>query len=1077
MTLLGSRPSTPSRPSPQLIGEHVDLAPPLADHSGSVLSLAVDGDRLFATHYYGLDSDPHSSPAKGTLHVLDRVSLAELTPPIEVGWQPRQVVVNPVARRIYVFNYGADSKDISVVGLDSLQPEGELEVEGNWPIRMAVDPGRNRLYVLTHPSGELVAFNGNDHSIHGRVTLGQGLTDLAFDDAERRLFVTRFLAGAPFEDQLLEVDTTLLATPIQITVRRHNLPFRSRPRQVVHHPELDRVYIRAEGVAGASPPGIIELDPATSTPTQVVTEGGPVELALDRFHEMVHLLTNQALNSYSIAGFTPSATPSEPLPGVPSLSAVVDPETSTVLVGNGASRITKVHPDMTLGDAPHAAAGAVPTMVGLNGGMILAVVGNDDKLRIARWSEETDWDFGLGWIEAPDTVPAGTPLAGISRINGVWELFCVRADRQLWRLSGNVDGTINGWTALGGQFPLRSHVTAFSRYEGNWSAMAVDDGGQVFNAGGDGDEIFAGTLWGGHPALTPGAPIAAVSRKSDHWDMFVLTAGGDVWTTWWGHDHGPGGWGSRGGSFSPGTPLTALTRHRNSIELFATDPAGQVLTQYLHTQDGWSGWRNVRNDDNVAVPGAAVGAMARNEDSIDIFVVRTDRQVWTTGWSDGWSSWRPLGGRAARPGALVATRHRPGTDQWMHICWVSDGGIVETAWWNRVQPLDGWSITNGVRLRLITESKHFFSVVPTDTDNLSGQVHTRLWRDGTFLVSGHMHDSGFDPYRFSTSSAVLSEEGYSVVNVGTGHVDGTGSDWSPDRDAYWNDVGNDEKVAGAYDELAAGAATANCTAKNIGLGGGLDAIVHAVFHDFLDPLVIDPLRKFNKAAFSIGPAANKLFGFPVFIGPQSIFTYTHSVGWLTGLGYVIPLLPWHAELGALDPFIEHRQLEGWEYDVADQVFQGKLPPRERIWLTDGTGVHKHPFIKGSKGREFVFPLGPGDDDPVLVNLGEAFEDPTTFANDKNPTPGQLFIHEMTHVWDLHNTGLDKRKWLLRGTKDGNYTVPPATTPWADFGLEQKASTVEEWYARHIGHGLDSNPALHDAYFKFIHLVRLGVTGD
>jgi hypothetical protein len=1070
---------TQGAPRPQLIGDHVELGTQ-PGHDSPVLGLAVHGDRLFATHYHSTADPAHTSTEKGTLVVLDRVTLAEVAPRIEVGWQPRQVVVNPTSRHVYVFNYGADSKSITIVGLDSLQVEGEITPDTGWPVRMAVDPVADQLYVITYQAngpGEVIAFHGHDHSIAARLSVGDGLTDIDVDEANRLLYITRFHAAAPFLDELVIVDASMLHLPTQVSVSRVALPFRSRPQEVVHHPGLDRAFVRCEGVNGAAPPGVLEYDHAAHTQQHLGKQGGPVALDLDRFHERVHLLTNTALAGYDAVSLAPTSPQPEPIPGGLLQGLAVDPETSTVAVGDAAGRVTLVHPDLATGDAPHAGADAPMTIVGHDGQMELFVAANDDRLRMSRWTEGTDWDFGLGWVEAPDKVPAGTPLAGLSRVSGTWEVYAVRDDRQLWALSGGGDGTIGAWEPLGGQFPLRAHVTAISRFADHRTVFAVGDDGQVFSVGGTGAEVTSAPIEGA-PPLTPGAPIAAVTRKDDHWDLFVLAADGQVWSTWWSADDGFAGWGSLGGTFPAGTPITAVTRHRNSLELFAVRDDGQVVTQFWHSEDGWSGWRAVRNDDNAAPVGAAVGAMCRDEDSIDIFVTRADQQIWTAGWGQGWAAWRPLGARVGRPGALVAAKPRPGTDQWMHICWVGDGGAVETAWWNRVQRNGGWSLDNGVRLRIVTESVRHDVEVVTDTDHLSGQVNTRLWRDGNYLVSGHVHDNGFDPYRFATHSAVLSEEGYSVANLGTGHVDGTGSDLSPDRDAYWNDVGLQLVIAGAYDELAAGAPVASCDSKNIGLGGGLSSIFHSVFDDFLDPLILDPTRTITQGAMAIGHELFELLHLPEFIpGPQSIFTYTGAVGWLSGYGYLVPVLPWYQEIGGLDPFVDHRELDEDEWAFVDQVFQGTLPPRERILLTDAVGAKKHPFSRSAKGREFVFPVSDDEDTPILVNIGEAFEHPTTHSDEDYPVAGQVLIHEMTHVWHVFNTHMSHYEWLRKGITDGNYDPPPAATPWSDFGIEQKAATVDKWFAAHIAQGLDTSAALHDPYFKFIHLVRTRVTGD
>jgi hypothetical protein len=144
---------------------------------------------------------------------------------------------------------------------------------------------------------------------------------------------------------------------------------------------------------------------------------------------------------------------------------------------------------------------------------------------------------------------------------------------------------------------------------------------------------------------------------------------------------------------------------------------------------------------------------------------------------------------------------------------------------------------------------------------------------------------------------------------------------------------------------------------------------------------------------------------------------------------------------------------------------------EHVFVTDALGFNE----KGlGEGRRFVFPIGP--DGPYLINLGDAFDDPTAFVNDAYPEPGQLFIHELTHVWHLAHTSIDARTWLLRGMRDEDYDPEPGT-PWGDFGIEEKAATVDRWYRAHRAEGLDSRPAFTDPYYQYIHLMRTGVTDD
>lgn len=1060
-------------PSVSLIGESTLLGNLLGHHS-PIQGVAIYGDRLFATHYHSPIGNDKASPEPGTLAVLDRVSLAEVAR-IPVGWHPRQVVVNPTARKIYVQNYGAASHSVSIIGLDSLQPEGELKI-GFGLVGLAVDTLANVLYVLVDSTGEVVAYDCSSHAEMARTTVGWGLTDAAVDEANRWLYVARH-TNTPVVDEIVVVDTSSpWPTPPATPWPSVQLGPHAQPHRVVFDSGTNRLYVMTLGATGGFPPGLVEIDRGTAA-QRTITQGGPVALSLDPFHGLVHLLTNNALTSFDTGTHTalaPQMLTASLLTGL-----AVDRETSAVAVGDRGGRITLIHPDVAFGAAPHAPPGAPLAVVAHDGVMDLFVAGNDDRGRMAHWSDDTDWDFTQGWVELPDTVPAGTPLAALSRFEGQWELYAVLADHQLWALAGNAAGATSGWEPLGGHFPLRSHLTAVSRHSGERLVFAVGNDGVVYSVGGNEDTTSSLPITGG-PPVPPGTPITAISRKPDHWDLFVLADDGQVWTTWWSTGDGFGGWGSIGGSFPPGTPITVVARRRDHLDLFAVRDDGQVVTQWWGSDPGWSGWGVVSHEGNEAPLGAQVTAVARNADSLDLFVTRADQQVHTNQWAGNWSGWRAVGGRVSRIGAPLAAC--PRTDQWMHICWAAEGGSVETGWWNRVQPNGGWSLDNGVRLRVPTQSVRFDEEVKTETSNLSGSVTTRLWRTGAFLVSGHIHGSGWDPYRFITQSAILTPTGFAVANHHRGRVDGTGSEpfpWDPkpDRDHWWNDVGISPVVAAAYDDLASGDPVANCQHKNIGLGGGIQDLVEGVFEGFLDPLILDPARKLTRAVAALGHELHQLLRLPEFLpGPQSVFTYSGAFGWLSGLGFITPVLPWDAEIGSsLDPFVEHREMELDEYQFVNRVFGGTLPDREHILLTDALGLKKHPFSPNAKGRAFVLPSS--DDGPIIVNIGDAFKNPTTFVKDNYPKPGQLLIHELTHVWHIHNTPMSRREWVARGINDGNYDPPPPNTSWSDFGVEQKASTVDQWYEQHVDEGLDSRAALNDPYYKFIHLVRTRVTGD
>jgi hypothetical protein len=127
-----------------------------------------------------------------------------------------------------------------------------------------------------------------------------------------------------------------------------------------------------------------------------------------------------------------------------------------------------------------------------------------------------------------------------------------------------------------------------------------------------------------------------------------------------------------------------------------------------------------------------------------------------------------------------------------------------------------------------------------------------------------------------------------------------------------------------------------------------------------------------------------------------------------------------------------------------------------------------------------------------LNLGtDAFNDPIHYKNDgAYPGEGQLFIHEMTHTWQIQQStflagqicsGIVIQAEYLVG--ESVYTYPPPGQPWHDFGVEQQAAIVDQWFAgipvygapNRTGEQLPPDPDLKDPYAQYIkNNIRLSV---
>jgi hypothetical protein len=211
---------------------------------------------------------------------------------------------------------------------------------------------------------------------------------------------------------------------------------------------------------------------------------------------------------------------------------------------------------------------------------------------------------------------------------------------------------------------------------------------------------------------------------------------------------------------------------------------------------------------------------------------------------------------------------------------------------------------------------------------------------------------------------------------------------------------------------------------------------------------------------------------------------------LLGPTYAIPIFV-GAALVTIDNF-KQRSLTEEEYEFASVVFGDSLPPRDWIQLTN---------ISGLGDRRFAAPGMDGK--TMLINLGEEAYDfpggPMRYfkAGTNYPIAGQLLIHELVHAWQFHHTGRFIPGYVCRGAFSTHYRpVPPAGSKWgSDFGLEEEASTIDEWFGRHaevlsppppasqrnswanlpqLRQMLNSSTARGDPYYRYIERnIRLG----
>jgi hypothetical protein len=74
-------------------------------------------------------------------------------------------------------------------------------------------------------------------------------------------------------------------------------------------------------------------------------------------------------------------------------------------------------------------------------------------------------------------------------------------------------------------------------------------------------------------------------------------------------------------------PVTPIARNPDSLDLFVTVTDGGVYSTWWDSAGGWAWW--FRLDESFAKAASSVAAVARTPDSLDLFVTGTDGQVYS----------------------------------------------------------------------------------------------------------------------------------------------------------------------------------------------------------------------------------------------------------------------------------------------------------------------------------------------------------------------------------------------------------------------------------------------------------------
>lgn len=363
---------------------------------------------------------------------------------------------------------------------------------------------------------------------------------------------------------------------------------------------------------------------------------------------------------------------------------------------------------------------------------------------------------------------------------------------------------------------------------------------------------------------------------------------------------------------------------------------------------------------------------------------------------------------------------------------------------------------------------------------LGGWVEVDLHWNGDYIFRGHMHDSGALDYDLRVEALLVAADMVLLMRK-SGSVEGSES-LSPKRDFDWEEHGSDSQIRAHWPTLIQSSFHVSKGYEIAGIGSVLAEVVKDALSFLIQAQVLGP---HIALAVLIGSELRGRLDLPI-LGSNAFpsILVTAGTSFLIGPTFAIPVFVGTSLVTAA--VFESRQISDHEYEFANLVFGGSLPDRDRIILTN---------VSGLEDAKFVVPNGDGR---FLVNLTkEVFDYPggPILYHKTDRAPGELLIHELTHVWqNVHTNFHPYMMCRFVGTQilagDAAYRLPAADTKLWEIGTEELAVLVATWFRNHSARAnldgsftalwanlqelraaLDRPAAVNDPYYHFIAEMR------
>jgi hypothetical protein len=337
-----------------------------------------------------------------------------------------------------------------------------------------------------------------------------------------------------------------------------------------------------------------------------------------------------------------------------------------------------------------------------------------------------------------------------------------------------------------------------------------------------------------------------------------------------------------------------------------------------------------------------------------------------------------------------------------------------------------------------------YDIITSGLNAFGGWVEITINRNGDVNFKGHVHNSGLENYDFNIRVVIHSDSPIVLAMQKSGSVEGTihsGLFDAPRRDFDWNETIFNQNVASKYEEIINNIQIEVNSNNEGSISSTLEEIADFAIKWVVGSILVNPI---SGLIIFIGIEVGSVISGAGFVGGARVIG---STLWLAGpFGTLYAL----AAEGIASIGENERELTEEEYNYANQVFKGTLPSKSDIILTDTIGGNNRAFTMPRFDKKITVNMGVNSfNNPLLHEVG-------LFNSEESIVIkyGQVFIHELTHAWQIKNTNwsigllasaLSSKVCETLGGHPYQFLNEPKK-PFSEYNLEQQASIVDYWFA-------------------------------